>query len=124
LKRSDRRPLHAHVWNKDPLGSYVDEPSCSRRLFEVEHFNGGICDFCVGIGRVADAGLRCGYKIIATDLIDRGYPQFNGIVDFFCSSRRVENICCNPPYHLCRAFTKHALNLARMCWLHRDGGER
>lgn len=123
LKRSDRRVLKAHIWAKDPLGFYVEPEWCPRRLFEVEHFDGEVCDPCAGIGRIADAAYVAGYRVIATDLVDRGYSKLNDVADFLCSSRDVENVVCNPPYYICRAFAEHALKLARrkvaMIWLAR-----
>jgi len=123
LKRTDRRPLLAHVWTKDPHGFYIEPEWCSRRLFEVERFDGVIKDPACGIGRITDAARTAGYSVIATDLVDRGYPQFDGVEDFLRSERRVDNIVCNPPYHICRAFAEHALKLARrkvaMIWLAR-----
>ena len=76
LKRTDHRPLLAHVWTKDPHGFYIEPEWCARRLFEVERFNGVIKDPACGVGRIADAARAPGYNVIATDLIDRGYPQF------------------------------------------------
>jgi hypothetical protein len=123
LKRTDHRPLLAHVWAKDPLGFYVEPEWCARRLLEVERFNGIIKDPACGVGRITDAARTAGYSIIATDLVDRGYPQFDGVEDFLRSERRVDNIICNPPYNICRGFAEHALKLARrkvaMIWLAR-----
>src|SRR5262245_65627588 len=123
LKRSDQRALQAHIWSKEPNGFYVEPYWCGERLFAVEQFDGRIHDPACGLGRIADAARAAGYKVIATDLIDRGYPQFDGIEDFLRSERRVDNIVCNPPYHICRAFAEHALKLARrkvaMIWLAR-----
>jgi len=123
LKRSDHRALNAHIWRKDPLGFYVEPGWCPRRLFEVERFDGEVCDPCAGIGRSADAAYAAGYSVIATDLVDRGYPKLNGVEDFLRSDRRTDNVVCNPPYHICRAFAEHALKLARqkvaMIWLAR-----
>jgi len=120
---SDRRPLAAHVWAKDPDGFYVEPFWVDKRLFEVERFSGEICDPCAGIGRTADAAHAAGYRVTATDLVDRDYPKLNGVADFLCSGRYVENVVCNPPYHICRAFAEHALKLARrkvaMIWLAR-----
>src|SRR6516164_10949787 len=114
LKRTDHRPLLAHVWVKDPHGFYIEPEWCSRRLFEVERFDGVIKDPACGIGRITDAARTAGYSVIATDLVDRGYPQFDGVEDFLRSERRVDNIVCNPPYHICRAFAEHALKLAHV----------
>ena len=123
LKRTDHRPLFAHVWAKDPHGFYIEPEWCSRRLFRAERFNGIIKDPACGVGRITAAARIAGYSVIATDLVDRGYPQFDGVEDFLRSERRVDNIVCNPPYHICRAFAEHALKLARrkvaMIWLAR-----
>ena len=123
LKRTDHRPLFAHVWAKDPHGFYIEPEWCSRRLFRAERFNGIIKDPACGVGRITAAARIAGYSVIATDLVDRGYSQFDGVEDFLRSERRVDNIVCNPPYHICRAFAEHALKLARrkvaMIWLAR-----
>ena len=123
LKRTDRRPLLAHVWTKDPHGFYIEPEWCSRRLFEVERFDGVIKDPACGIGRITDAARAAGYRVIATDLVDRGYLQFVDAEDFLRSECRVDNVITNPPYHICRAFAEHALKLARrkvaMIWLAR-----
>src|SRR6516162_1311069 len=100
LKRTDRRPLLAHVWAKDPHGFYIEPEWCARRLLEVERFDGVIKDPACGIGRIADVARSAGHRVIATDLVDRGYLQFNGAEDFLCSERRVDNIICNPPYNI------------------------
>jgi hypothetical protein len=47
---SIRRPLNAHVWDKDPDGFYVEPEWVSERLFDVEQFTGGIWDPCAGLG--------------------------------------------------------------------------
>jgi hypothetical protein len=123
LKRTDHRPLFAHVWAKDPHGFYIEPEWCSRRLFRAERFNGIIKDPACGVGRITAAARIAGYSVIATDLVDRGYSQFDGVEDFLRSEHRVDNIVCNPPYHICRAFAEHALKLARrkvaMIWLAR-----
>jgi len=94
-----------------------------RRLFEVERFDGVIKDPACGIGRITDAARAAGYRVIATDLVDRGYLQFVDAEDFLRSECRVDNVITNGPYHICRAFAEHALKLARrkvaMIWLAR-----
>jgi len=123
LKRTDHRPLLAHVWAKDPHGFYIEPYWCGERLFAVERFDGRIHDPACGLGRIADTARTAGYNVIATDLVDRGYPQIDGAEDFLRSERHVDNIVCNPPYNICRAFAEHALKLARrkvaMIWLAR-----
>jgi hypothetical protein len=120
----DRRPLAAHIWAKEEHGFYIEPEWCSERLFEVEKFNGAIWDPASGIGRVAEAARRAGYRTIATDMVDRGYPRLDACVDFLCcESPRARNIVCNPPFDLCDQFVRRALHLAggkvAMIWLAR-----
>jgi hypothetical protein len=107
----DRRPRAAHIWQKEPSGFYVEPTWCSVRLFETETFIGAIEDHCCGIGRIPEAALRAGYKTFASDIIDRGYPHLDTVVDFFQCERRIENLVSNPPFDVCDAFVRHALKL-------------
>ena len=68
--------------------------------------------------------LAAGYRTIATDMIDRGYPRLDARVDFLCcESPRAPNIVCNPPFDICDQFVRRALHLAggkvAMIWLAR-----
>jgi len=122
---SDHRPLAAHVWKKEPDGFYVEPEWCSVRLFEVEKFAGTIWDPACGIGRVVEAARRAGYRTIATDIVDRGCPQFNGPLDFLddCGGIVVANIVTNPPFTQCDRFVRRAMsvttNKIAMIWLTR-----
>ena len=106
------RPRAAHIWTKDRLGSYIEPAWVPERLFAVEIFEGVVWDPAAGIGRIPDAAQRAGYETIATDIVDRGCPNFYGLVDFLQSDCRIDNIVCNPPYQDCRAFARQALKLA------------
>ena len=110
--QTDRRPRAAHIWTKDRLGFYIEPAWVPERLFAVEIFEGVVWDPAAGIGRIPDAAQRAGYRTIATDIVDRGCPNFYGLVDFLQSDCRVDNIVCNPPYQDCRAFARQALKLA------------
>jgi hypothetical protein len=119
-----RRRLLAHVWDKEPDGFYVEPEWCSARLFEVGQFNGTVWDPFCGIGRVSEAARQKGYRTITTDIVDRGYPRFDGVVDFFDSGRiPAANICTNPPFTLCDPAVLHALDQVdgkiAMIWLAR-----
>jgi hypothetical protein len=122
---SDHRPLAAHIWNKDPDGFYVEPEWCSVRLFEVEKFSGTILDPACGLGRVVKTARRAGYRTIATDIVDRGCPQFDGVRNFLedCGRIPAANIVTNPPFTLCDQFVRRALALApdkiAMIWLAR-----
>src|SRR5262249_36628929 len=113
LEQPERRPLGAHIWRKDELGFYVEPNWVDERLFAVESFVGTIADRACGLGRVLEAGRRAGHdRLIATDIVDRGYEHFDGELDFLCSDDDVENLVSNPPFHICNEFTRHALRLA------------
>jgi hypothetical protein len=118
---ANRRPLAAHVWDKEPLGFYIEPAWVDEQLFAVETFDGVIWHPACGTGRIPDAAQRAGYQTIATDIVDRNYPGFDGLADFLQSDRRTDNVVCNPPYQDCRAFALHALKLASrkvaMIWL-------
>jgi hypothetical protein len=115
------RLLAAHIWAKDPDGFYIEPQWVDERLFAMEPFVGTVWDPACGTGRIPDAAHAIGYSVVATDLVDRGYQRFDGVVDFLCSEHHVANIVCNPPYPICRNFALHALRLARkkvaMIWL-------
>ena len=122
---SDHRPLAAHIWNKEPDGFYVEPEWCSARLFEVEKFDGVLWDPACGIGRIVKAARRAGYRTIATDIVDRGCPQFDGVLDFLkdCGRIPAANIVTNPPFTQCDRFVHRVLELGSdkvaMIWLAR-----
>jgi hypothetical protein len=128
-----RRPLKAHVWEKDPDGWYVEPQWVSERLFAVEEFpGGGIWDPAAGLGRIPEAARAAGHHAVATDIVDRGYRHFSGQFDFLLAAAGMSgtaatdtapctNIVCNPPYEHCEAFARRALELTTgkvaMVWL-------
>jgi hypothetical protein len=113
LNRPVKRPKRANIWTREPTGFYIEPHWCSRRLFDTETFAGEVWDPGCGTGRVVDAAYSNGYNVVATDLIDRGYPHFNGCIDLLLYDHALaENIVCNPPFHLIRQFITHALKLA------------
>jgi hypothetical protein len=124
-QRANRKPLNAHVWVKDPDGWYVEPTWVSERLFAVEEFCGSIWDPACGIARIAESARRAGHDVTATDIVDRGYRHFHGLLDFLRQDQieHADNIVCNPPYDDCNEFARRALALTSgkvaMVWLHR-----
>jgi hypothetical protein len=91
-------------------------------LFEVEKFNAAIWGPACGIGCVAEAARRAGYRPIATDMVERGCARLGARADIlYCVSFRAQNIVCNPPLDSCDQFVQRALRLAggkvAMIWL-------
>lgn len=127
LQRSTRRPLAAHIWAKEELGFYVEPSWCSACLFDAEKFTGGIEDPGCGIGRIVESARRAGYRTVAGDIVDRGYPRLDHCEDFLRREfSRAQNIVCNPPFNICDRFVRHALKLTSgtngkvaMIWLAR-----
>lgn len=91
---------------------YVEPEWVNRRLFDVEHFEGGIWDPCCGMGRIPEAARAAGHNdVFSTDLIDRGYSNLDAVGDFFTLDAPFSNIVCNPPYAIMQPFAERALKL-------------
>ena len=83
-------------------------------LLSVERFDGPIWEPACGDGAIAKVLTQAGYRVIATDLIDRGYGDAG--VNFLEEPRpRAKHIVTNPPYGrgLADSFVRHALSLTR-----------
>jgi hypothetical protein len=120
----NRRPVAAHIWRRQADGFYVDPAWVAERLFAAEKFVGSVWDPGCGVGRVADAARRRGYKTYATDIVDRGYQHFDQTLNFLLCERPLgNNIITNPPFQICDQFLRHALkldvNAVAMIWLAR-----
>jgi hypothetical protein len=94
-----RTPESATVALIRAIGSYIDgpvhEPAC-------------------GDGAMARVLKRHGYPVIATDLVDRGYSDFNGKIDFLRTGRLGPIVVTNPPYSLADKFIAEAVPGARL----------
>lgn len=116
------RVENSHIWQREEHEHYVEPEWVSRRLFEVEQFEGPVTDPCCGFGRIPEAAKEAGYIIGARDIVDRGYasPAFQ-VCDFLSDKFRYGDIVCNPPFDQFRIFAEHALTLAKgkvaMIWL-------
>lgn len=103
--------VQAHQWQREEHEHYVEPEWCSRRLFEVERFVGGIWDPCCGFGRIPESAKAFGLENSASDIVDRGYPGCR-VGDFLKSEGGAPNIVCNPPFNIIRPFAEHALRMA------------
>lgn len=106
------RERRSHIWVREVDDHYVEPVWCSERLFAVEAFRGCIHDPCCGFGTIPEAAKHTGLKATGADLVDRGYLG-GQVEDFLASTRRHDNIVCNPPFNTARSFTEHALELVR-----------
>jgi hypothetical protein len=107
---------------------YPTPPEATEALLRVEHFNGTIWEPACGDGAICKVLESHGHKVVATDLIDRGWGDAPH--DFLTSNLTANNIITNPPFKLAEAFLRHALNqstgkvalLCKLQWL--EGGKR
>ncbi len=93
---------------------YPTPPEGTRALLSVERFDGPIWEPACGDGAIAKVLTDAGYRVVATDLIDRGYGEAG--VNFLAETTpRAKNIITNPPYGrgLADGFVLHALRLTR-----------
>lgn len=117
-----KRPEASHIWQREEHEHYVEPEWCSKRLFEVEKFEGEIFDPCCGFGRIPEAAKAAGhYPVRARDIVDRGYKSFGIVEDFLKCGDTLDNVVSNPPFDIFQSVATHALKLARrkvaMIWL-------
>ena len=82
-----------------------------QELLAVEKFSDTILEPCVGGGHIAEVLKQNGHKVIAQDIIDRGYPE-TIIRDFLTQVVNYNDIISNPPYVMAREFCEHALDIS------------
>lgn len=86
---------------------YPTPPEAIGALLAVEQFEGEIWEPACGDGAICRVMEAAGYRIKATDLIDRGYGEAPH--DFLDSPYRSANIVTNPPFKLAEQFVRLSL---------------
>jgi hypothetical protein len=82
----------------------------TRILLDCVQFDGPIWEPACGNGQMVKCMRKYKYKVIATDLIPRGFGRVG--IDFLREDAlRAPNIVTNPPYAIGEKFVKHALDL-------------
>lgn len=109
----NRRAEASHIWDREEHEHYVEPLWVGRRLFEVERFDGLVCDPCCGLGNMLAGAEAAGRLTEGYDLVDRGAPQLEATRDFLTSDQRFENFALNPPFELGEQFALQALKLAK-----------
>lgn len=95
---------------------YATEPRAVELLLEQEEFAPYIWECACGEGHIAKVLEQHGYKVLSTDLIDRGYGE--GGVDFLrvttddIKEDAPRDIITNPPYKYAQDFVEHALEIS------------
>lgn len=101
----------AHIWARHPEDWYVEPEWCSRRLFEVEKFEGTIDDPSCGMGRIVIAAKGAGFQAYGGDIVRRG-PETTFLGSFLDRGSDMDNIISNPPFGIADKYARHALKLA------------
>lgn len=115
--RGPLRKRDSHLWARHPEDYYIEPYWVSDELFKAELFAGTVWDPACGSGRILMMATKHGYDIIATDLVDRGFPHTR-VMDFRNSkgghANGMELLCdivSNPPFGIARAFAERALEI-------------
>lgn len=90
---------------------YATEPRAVYEILELEEFSQSILEPCVGEGHIAKVLEEKGHKVIASDIVDYGYPN-TLIKDFRSIKENKIDIITNPPYKLATEFIKHFVDIS------------
>ena len=91
---------------------YATEPKAAHLLMEVEQFSPMIWECACGEGHLAKEFEKAGYKVYATDLIDRGYGFQQDFLATPAPPVYGFDIITNPPYKYAQEFVEHALDIS------------
>lgn len=103
--RGPLRKRESSLWAREKDDWYVEPEWCSRRLFEVERFEGNVCDPACGTGRILDGAKAAGLEAFGFDRVKRGdwctWPRDFMEPRWESALWRPDNIVSNPPFGLC-----------------------
>ena len=90
---------------------YATDPKAVEMLCDLEKFSQTVIEPACGQGHIAKALEARGYKVLACDLVDRGYGKAG--IDFLKLGKRGVNadIVTNPPYKLAQEFVEKAMEV-------------
>ena len=95
---------------------YATEPKAVELLLEQEKFSPYVWECACGEGHMSEVLKANGYKVLSTDLIDRGYGQcgvdFLGVTKEDVKKDFPRDIITNPPYKYAKEFVEHALDIS------------
>ncbi len=108
---------------------YRTPPSAVSALLAVETFSPIVWEPACGDGAISNVLIDAGYKVVSTDLVDRGYgiPKRDFLLE---RNLLAPSVITNPPFKLADEFALFALGLGaekvallcRLAWL--EGGKR
>lgn len=107
------------TWNPEQRAAgdyYTTDPTAVKQFINHYHFAVGIFytriwEPACGCGNISKVLESKGYKVISTDLYDRGYGKSG--VDFLNAELPIDcdTIITNPPYNIADDFVKHAMEI-------------
>ena len=93
------RPIHISGYDRVPQDFYPTPDWVTEALLKHATLRGPVWEPCCGDGAMARVLEAAGHKVVATDLVDRGFGR--GDVDFFACSAfppGCRSMITNPPY--------------------------
>jgi hypothetical protein len=93
---------------------YETPPCATEALLRVEQLPHWIWEPAAGRGAIVNVLRDRGHAVIASDLIDYGFP-LHFVVDFMTTTKMPAGCTCiltNPPFQIVNEFVVHALDLA------------
>lgn len=92
---------------------YATHPSALEALLKREQFSHFIWEPACGGGHLSEVLIRHGHAVMSTDIVDRGFAEFDGVLDFMSVNK--SNVDCdiitNPPYTIVTEWTRKALSV-------------
>ena len=104
-------PSNHSLKNRESDDFYATDPKAVDMLCNLEKFSQTILEPACGQGHIAKALESHGYKVLAYDLIDRGYGTTG--IDFLALDKQNVNadVITNPPYKLAQEFVEKAMSV-------------
>jgi len=127
-------PGRPNAAERDPLDFYRTPRVAVEKLLDVEAFDGPIYEPACGDGAISEVLIERGYRVLSTDLVDRGYGLSG--VNFLGPLPSLEvapkHLITNPPFRRMEEFAVRALNvvpgkvalLGRLLWLEGEARHR
>lgn len=108
---SNPMPTTKRRVDSDGPDFYPTPAWCTEALLRVESFQGDILEPACGDGAIVKVLEDARYKVLASDLYNRGFGEFD--VDFLqpLDFKLIDNIITNPPYALAEKFVLRALEI-------------
>jgi hypothetical protein len=112
IARSNPQARERRVLSRADHDFFRTPPEATAALLAREVFPGAVWEPACGDGAMVRPIEDAGYRVIATDLVDRGYGEAGR--DFLLEQQlpaECGSVVTNPPFKLATQFVEHALDL-------------